>query len=99
MGHQDSRYGKYLTRAAVDAVAGGFIQGGIGRAIAHTFANEGCQLAIAVRGQEAPENVAEELRGLGTQALAVPADLTRAKDGKRLVTQTLQRFRRIDLLV
>lgn len=72
---------------------------GIGRAIASAFAREGCHLAIAARGQEALENAAEELRALGAQVLAVPVDLTRAEDCKRLVAQTLQRFKRIDVFV
>ncbi|HEY7348964.1 MAG TPA: glucose 1-dehydrogenase [Ktedonobacterales bacterium] len=72
---------------------------GIGRAIANAFASEGCHLAIAARGQEALENTAEELRAQGVQALGVPVDLTRSEDCKRLVDQTLQRFRRIDVLV
>jgi 3-oxoacyl-[acyl-carrier protein] reductase len=72
---------------------------GIGRAIATAFASEGCQLALAARGQEALENAAEELRARGVPVLAVPADLTRAEDCKRLVDQTLQHFRRIDVLV
>jgi 3-oxoacyl-[acyl-carrier protein] reductase len=72
---------------------------GIGRAIANAFAREGCHLAIAARGQEALESAAAELRAQGVQVLAVPADLTRAEDCKRLVEQTLQRFGRIDVFV
>ena len=72
---------------------------GIGRAIAAAFAAEGCHLAIAARSKDALEQAAEELRGQGIQVLPVPADITVAEDSQRLVQQTLQHFKRIDVLV
>lgn len=72
---------------------------GIGRAIAHAFAQEGCHLALAARSKDALEHTAEELRAQQVQVLTVPADVTIADDCKRLVEQTTQHFGRIDVLV
>ena len=43
---------------------------GIGRAIAHTFADEGAQLALCARGSEALEKTADELRGKGAKVFS-----------------------------
>src|SRR4051794_15763104 len=72
---------------------------GIGRAIAPGLAEERCRLAICARGAERLEMTAAELRELGAEVLAVPADLT-SDAGRRLVfDETLRRFGQIDILV
>lgn len=84
-------------RGKIALITGG--SRGIGRAIAHAFAQEGCHLALAARSKEALEQTAEELRAQQVQVLTVPADVTIADDSKRLVEQTTQHFGRIDVLV
>lgn len=84
-------------RGKIALITGG--SRGIGRAIAHAFAQEGCHLALAARSKEALEQTAEELRAQQVQVLTVPADVTIADDCKRLVEQTTQHFGRIDVLV
>jgi 3-oxoacyl-[acyl-carrier protein] reductase len=43
--------------------------------------------------------VVAELEGLGIRALGVSADVARADDVKRVVRETLERFKKIDILV
>lgn len=72
---------------------------GIGRSIAHGFAEEGCRLVICARGAEQLAATAEELQARGAEVLAVPADVTAEADRRALVERTLSRFGRIDVLV
>lgn len=44
---------------------------GIGRSIAHTFAEEGADVVLAARSRDQLEQVAEEIRSRDRQALAV----------------------------
>ena len=72
---------------------------GIGRSIALGLAAEGCRLAICARGAERLEQTTEELRALGVEVLAVPADVTDAAALEAFVSQTVERFGRVDVLV
>jgi 3-oxoacyl-[acyl-carrier protein] reductase len=72
---------------------------GIGKATALALAAEGCHVALAARGEEALRQAAAEVEGAGSQALAVPCDLTQAEDAERLVQATIDRFGRVDALV
>lgn len=73
--------------------------GGIGRAIALTFARAGARLALAARRLEPLEAVAQEARALGAAALAIPTDVTSSDQVKRLVRQTKSEFGQLDILV
>jgi len=72
---------------------------GIGRAIALRLAREGFDLALAARTTADLEAAATECRAEGAGALAVPTDVTIEGDVKRLFSETLGRFGRLDLLV
>jgi len=72
---------------------------GLGRATARAFAREGAALSLCARGEEDLRRVAAELAGAGTPALAVRADLRSPRDIERLVSLTLDRFGRIDILI
>jgi len=72
---------------------------GIGRATALALAAEGCSLALAARGEDALREAAAAVEANGAEALAVPCDLTLADHAERLVRTTVERFRRIDILV
>lgn len=77
---------------------------GIGRGIAEALIAEGAHVVICARHADELNATAEDLRALapgGSDAgvLAVPADLTDAGDRENLVSETLERFGRIDTLV
>ncbi len=73
--------------------------GGIGRAIALTYAAAGAHVAIADIIPERCEETAERVRELGRLALAVPTDAMDTEQIRALVLRTAERFGRIDLLV
>ena len=52
---------------------------GIGEALVQAFVAEGMQVAVADIERDAAERVAEEARGTGVNALAVPADVADAR--------------------
>ncbi len=72
---------------------------GIGRAIALTLAREGANIVIADVDAQAGERVAQEVKALGRQALAVKVDVSKSEDVNNMVAKTLNIFRRIDILV
>jgi 3-oxoacyl-[acyl-carrier protein] reductase len=72
---------------------------GIGRAIAHGLAAEGCRLAICARGEERLNETATELRAAGAEVLAVPADATDPAALEQFVNAAVDRFGRVDILV
>jgi 3-oxoacyl-[acyl-carrier protein] reductase len=72
---------------------------GIGRAIAHGLAAEGCRLAICARGADRLEETRVELESRGAEVLAVPADATDGDALTGFVEGVIQRFGRIDVLV
>jgi NAD(P)-dependent dehydrogenase (short-subunit alcohol dehydrogenase family) len=72
---------------------------GLGRATAERLAAEGAAVAVCARGAERLAAVADTIVEAGGQALAVPADVSRAADCERLVAAVLARFGRLDILV
>ena len=84
-------------RGRVAVITGG--SKGIGRAIAEGLARQGVSLAICARDPGALESAAVELRKLGVDVLAVPADVSRAEDIARFVASVVRHFNRIDILV
>jgi len=72
---------------------------GIGKAIALTLAEEGCNLAICARGKEALDSSAKEIRAKGVEVLAIQSDVTKPEDNKNFVSQAAKKFGRIDILV
>ena len=69
---------------------------GIGRAIAVAFAHEDAKVVISGRDQKKLDATAKEI---GENCLTVSADLSNSADIKKLVHATIQRFKRIDVLV
>ena len=72
---------------------------GIGKAIAMAYAREGATLFICARGRESLEATVEEIRSAGGEAQGQVADLSRARDVKRLVRQVVQSYGTIHVLV
>jgi short-subunit dehydrogenase len=72
---------------------------GIGRALALELAARGARIALAARDRERLESLAQECRGRGGEALAVPTDITNQQDLDWLVTETAKVFGGIDMVV
>ena len=73
---------------------------GIGRAIATALGQAGADVVVNyVAGQDKAEQVCEEIRGFGAQALAVKADVSDENQVQRMFAQMFDRFGSIDLLV
>jgi 3-oxoacyl-[acyl-carrier protein] reductase len=73
---------------------------GIGRAIAVRLAGEGANIIVNYRVEaDAANQLAEELKSLGSQATVVQADVAQAPDVERLVKAAVDAFGRIDVLV
>ena len=82
------------------AIIGGSSRG-IGRAIALAFAQEGASVTICARTEADLRRTEIELARLGSQhhVLAIPADLSVARDIRRVVRDTINRFGQIGILV
>jgi len=82
------------------AIVGGSSRG-IGRAIALAFAQEGASVTICARTEADLRRTEIELARLGSQhhVLAIPADLSVARDIRRVVRDTMNRFGQIGILV
>jgi len=72
---------------------------GIGRAFALRFAQEGSHVIIADLQQERAEQVAQEIRASGARAAALQVDVSQPESVRAMVTQTLDQFGRIDILI
>ncbi|MEQ8850760.1 MAG: SDR family oxidoreductase [Phycisphaerales bacterium] len=71
---------------------------GIGLAVAHALHDRGWRLALVARNEQRLQSAAAELSG-DALPLLLSADVGRIDDVDRIVTQTLERFGRIDALV
>lgn len=72
---------------------------GIGRASAVELARQGAQLALIARTVPALEEVADEVRHLGRQALVLPADVTDRAACRAAIERAAAAFGRIDILL
>lgn len=81
----------------------GFVTGaskGIGREVARTLANEGCDLVITARGQEDLEKTAAELSAeTGRTVVGLAGDMSDSADVERCVRAAVERLGGIDILV
>lgn len=72
---------------------------GIGRAIALAAAGSSMNVVLAARSADELEGVARECRALGTEAVAVPCDVTVEENVRSLIRTAASTFGGIDLLV
>jgi len=73
---------------------------GIGRAIALKLAEVGATIVVNDIGDASPvDGVAEEIRAMNRESLAILADVSLSSDVDRLVETTIATYGRIDILV
>ena len=82
------------------AIVGGSSRG-MGHAIALAFANEGANVTICARTESDLRRAEIDLARVSSQqhVLAIPADITDARDIRRVVRDTVSRFGGINILV
>jgi NAD(P)-dependent dehydrogenase (short-subunit alcohol dehydrogenase family) len=71
---------------------------GIGRSMALRFAQEGAHIVAADLEPALAESTAGAINEVGRQCLWLKVDVTQQSDIQRMVTQTVERFKRIDVL-
>ena len=85
-------------KGTVAIVTGG--NGGLGRRICHALAGAGSNVAVVfARSAQEAQGVAEELQAYDREAEAMQCDVTQPDQVERLVSQVLERFGRVDILV
>lgn len=72
---------------------------GLGKAMSLEFARRGAKLVIASRKLDECENVAAQVRELGSEALAVACHVGQWDTLETVIEQVVQHFGRIDVLV
>jgi 3-oxoacyl-[acyl-carrier protein] reductase len=71
---------------------------GIGKASALAMAQDGCNLVITGRNEADLEATEKEIQAYGVKTLAVAADMEKAADVERLVSQAFDTFGQVDIL-
>ena len=72
---------------------------GIGHACAIAFANEGANVVCIGRKEDVLNEVAQEIRDAGAEALPVRADLSDEREADRAIDEALKAFGGVDVLV
>ncbi len=72
---------------------------GIGRSISQTLAKEGATVVIAAKNEKLSKQACEEVVSLGSKCLAIKTDVSKSKDVKNLIKQTIKSFGKIDFLI
>jgi NAD(P)-dependent dehydrogenase (short-subunit alcohol dehydrogenase family) len=73
--------------------------GGLGRALCLRYGEAGAKLGLMDLDQPGVEALADELAGRGVQAMALPGDITDQAACTRAVTDLVERFGALDLLI
>ena len=72
---------------------------GIGRAISLVFAREGTKVAVVGRNLSSCDEVVDQIKKEGGEAISIQADVTSEADVARMTQQTKDKYQRIDILV
>lgn len=71
---------------------------GIGRAAARLFAREGARVGVADVNAQRAEAVCAAITDTGGEAIAIAADVTKAADCERMVSDTVKRLGKLDIM-
>jgi dehydrogenase/reductase SDR family protein 7B len=72
---------------------------GIGKALSFEMAERGAIVVLAARSWDKLLEIESELKACSARVLAVQTDVSREEDCRKLVTETVQKFGRIDVLI
>ena len=86
-------------KGKVALVTGAGSQIGMGKGIAITLAKEGCVVIVTDIDQEGLEKTASEVKSIGSQVIAIKANVTKKVDVEEMVDTVLKQFGKIDILI
>jgi len=72
---------------------------GIGKAICLALAKEGANVIIAARNESEIKETIDKLKAMGSKALAIRADVRSEEDVRRLISMTIDKCGRLDILI
>lgn len=72
---------------------------GLGKEMAIALAEAGADVAVAQRHVERAEEVAEEIKKLGRNSIAIKADVSKFDDVEDMIHMVIQEFGKLDILV
>jgi 3-oxoacyl-[acyl-carrier protein] reductase len=72
---------------------------GMGKAMALKFAGEGCNIVVNDLKIDQAKEVAETIKAGGCEAIAIKADVSSSEEIKSLISQAVEKFGKIDILV
>ena len=72
---------------------------GIGKAIAEALAEYGAQVVVSSRSQEAVDNVADEFKAKGLEAIGIACHVGDEEQRKALISETVDRYGGVDILI
>jgi 3-oxoacyl-[acyl-carrier protein] reductase len=72
---------------------------GIGRVIAVALAEQGAKVVASARNAEALEELVQEIKGKGGEAVAICGDVALEADANELVSQAVATYGKVDILV
>ncbi|ANC79151.1 3-hydroxybutyrate dehydrogenase [Fictibacillus halophilus] len=72
---------------------------GIGFEIGKTFAQNGSKVVLTDLNEEGVKKAAEELKGLGLEAIGLKADVTSEEDIKSMIETAHKEYGRVDVLI
>lgn len=71
---------------------------GIGEAVVHAYAKEGAKVVVAGRSGDKGNDLVDEIKNQGNEALFVKMDVSDSSDVKEAVKQTIDAYGTIDIL-
>lgn len=72
---------------------------GIGKGAALFFANKGAKVALASRNKAANEELLNEIKAMGQEAIFIPTDVSQPEDVKNMVEKTVEAFGTIHIAI
>lgn len=73
---------------------------GIGRGISICLAKEGCKVVVnSHKKDKSGDEVAQEIKKIGSDAIFVVADVSKESDVENLVKKTVEKFGKLDIMV
>ncbi|MBQ9037674.1 MAG: SDR family NAD(P)-dependent oxidoreductase [Erysipelotrichaceae bacterium] len=72
---------------------------GIGKAIAKVFADNGMKVVLAARRKELGEQIAEDIRNNGGEAIFVQADVSNEEDVKKVMECAVKTYGKLNVVI